>query len=299
MRLRISSRSRRFTRLRTTAEPTARLTTKPTFAGSPESTAPCSPIGSRKCPATVEPPARRPARIASRKCSGRLIRDCCGSTETSCAACVPVNAATAASHAQLRAALATTCGEDGPARPGAHTQPETMDLRPPTIVRLERTLAHWSSRCSSDLLRNNGQTWSWPARPDIVPWPPRTQGQPVNGKGDTRTGQTEPSRPPLQAVVTAPGCGRPRQMGTNHPPIVGSTIVEHFGFPIECRPGDLGCGKSTSAERPTLSRRRPREGKPRLSGPRRAHKAAPRTQGTRGVPRAHHVDHSVDNEHDH
>jgi len=39
-RLRMSSRSRRFTRLRTTAEPTARLTIKPTFAGSPERTAP-------------------------------------------------------------------------------------------------------------------------------------------------------------------------------------------------------------------------------------------------------------------
>ena len=77
--LRISSRSRRFTRLRTTAEPTARLTIKPTFAGSPERTGPSEPTSS-KCPATTEPPARRPVRRTRRKSSGRLIRDCCGST---------------------------------------------------------------------------------------------------------------------------------------------------------------------------------------------------------------------------
>jgi hypothetical protein len=66
--------------LRTTAEPTARLTTKPTFAGSPERTAPGVPAASSKWPASTEPPARRPVRCARRKSSGRLILDCCGST---------------------------------------------------------------------------------------------------------------------------------------------------------------------------------------------------------------------------
>jgi hypothetical protein len=76
-RLRISSRSRRFTRLRTTAEPTARLTTKPTFGPASVGTA---PAGSSSAPATTAPPARRPERRVRRNSSGLLIRVCCGST---------------------------------------------------------------------------------------------------------------------------------------------------------------------------------------------------------------------------
>src|SRR5487761_1066378 len=52
-RLRISSRSRRFTRLRTTAEPTARLTTKPTFGPASVGTVPA--VNSR-CTDRVVPP---------------------------------------------------------------------------------------------------------------------------------------------------------------------------------------------------------------------------------------------------
>ncbi len=74
---RISSRSRRFTRLRTTAEPTARLTTKPTFGSAYSGT---GPAASSRCPDRVTPPARRPERIARLNSSGLLIRDCCGST---------------------------------------------------------------------------------------------------------------------------------------------------------------------------------------------------------------------------
>ncbi len=76
-RLRISSRSRRFTRLRTTAEPTARLTTKPTFGPASVGTA---PAGSSRAPATTALPARRPERSVRRNSSGLLIRVCCGST---------------------------------------------------------------------------------------------------------------------------------------------------------------------------------------------------------------------------
>ena len=68
---------RRFTRLRTTAEPTARLTTKPTFGSAYSGT---GPAASSRCPDRVTPPARRPERIARLNSSGLLIRDCCGST---------------------------------------------------------------------------------------------------------------------------------------------------------------------------------------------------------------------------
>jgi hypothetical protein len=186
-RSRISSRSRRFTRLRTTAEPTARLTIKPTFAGSPERTGPAGaaasaepsePAGSRRWPASTEPPARRPVRSTRRKSSARLILDCCGSTtppaQRGPRACRPARPRRPAwSGAQLRAALTTACGKNSTASPGTHAQPEAMNLRPPTVVRLERTLAHWSSTSAiRDLLR--------------IQW-----GQPVNGKGDTGTGQTD------------------------------------------------------------------------------------------------------------
>jgi hypothetical protein len=97
--------------------------------------------------------------------------------DTSCAARAAGLAAGATSWpawsgAQLLAALTTARGKDSTASPGTHPQPEAMNLRPPTVVRLERTLAHWSSTSAiRDLLR--------------IQW-----GQPVNGKGDTGTGQT-------------------------------------------------------------------------------------------------------------
>src|SRR6516165_6703281 len=104
-------------------------------------------------------PAARPqdAPEILRPSHPRLLRQ----HDTSCAAQATSSSASTAqsgdknwSGAELRAALATASGEDGPASPGAHPQPEAMDLRPPTVVRLERTLAHWSSRCSSDLSRD-------------------------------------------------------------------------------------------------------------------------------------------------
>ena len=61
-RLRISSRSRRFTRLRTTAEPTARLTTKPTFGRASSGTE--TRRRTEQVPGrAAAPPARRPERI--------------------------------------------------------------------------------------------------------------------------------------------------------------------------------------------------------------------------------------------
>ena len=153
-RLRISSRSRRFTRLRTTAEPTARLTTKPTFGPASVGTA---PAGSSRAPATTAPPARRPERSVRRNSSGLLIRVCCGSTtppaQPRLPATGPEGPSVADSDGELLAALATARGEHGAAGPGTHPQAEAVDLRPPTVVRLERALAHWSSSTVRRLLR--------------------------------------------------------------------------------------------------------------------------------------------------
>ena len=180
-----------------------------------------------------------------------------------------------------------------------------MDLRPPTIVRLERTLAHWSSMCSSDLVFRSRRYENWldvAARRSAglgSRGRRRRRGQPVNGKGDTRTGQTGPSRrrptggPPRGSAGFAP------ERGLFNLPVVGSTIVEHCGFPNASPSGDLGCGKSTSAELPTLSRRWPREGKNRGSDGRGAFAGRRGAVGIHGAPHAHHVDCSVDNEHDH
>ena len=153
-RLRISSRSRRFTRLRTTAEPTARLTTKPTFGPASVGTA---PAGSSRAAATTAPPARRPERSVRRNSSGLLIRICCGSTtppaQPRLPATGPEGPSVAESDGELLAALATARGQHGAAGPGTHPQAEAVDLRPPTVVRLERALAHWSSSTVRRLLR--------------------------------------------------------------------------------------------------------------------------------------------------
>ena len=69
---------------------------------------------------------------------------------TSCAAEAarhePEDPSVAESDGELLAAFATARGEHGAAGPGTHPQAEAVDLRPPTVVRLERALAHWSSR---------------------------------------------------------------------------------------------------------------------------------------------------------
>ena len=84
-RTRINSRSRRFTRLRTTAGPTARLTMKPTRTPPAERPsgippAPGATAGIIACAASSRAPARFPVRITSRNSSGRRIRDSRGST---------------------------------------------------------------------------------------------------------------------------------------------------------------------------------------------------------------------------
>src|ERR1700728_3821515 len=214
----MSSRSRPFTRLRTTAEPTARLTTKPTFGPASLGT---GPAGKSSAPETTEPPARRPERSARRNSSEVLIRVCWGSTTPPAQPWLPARLARwrAGSDGELLAALAATGGQHSAAGAGAHALAEAVDLRPPTVVRLERTLAHWNSR---DSLRSKGQTCGT-SRGQILARPPpgspyrRDKGQPVNGKGEPCAGQTEPPR-------TAPACslaGLPSwntAISTAHPP---------------------------------------------------------------------------------
>ncbi len=66
-------RSRRLTRLRTTAGPTARLTVKPTFGGS------ATPSRTSRCPASSGRPVLLPARIAALNSLRRRIRAAWGS----------------------------------------------------------------------------------------------------------------------------------------------------------------------------------------------------------------------------
>jgi hypothetical protein len=121
------------------------------------------------------------------------------------------------SDSELLAALAAACRKHRPARAGTHPLAEAVDLRPPAVVRLERALAHWSSRYVRKLLRKMAG---------------HQMAQPVNGRGDPGAGQT---RRPASALDLPAG---------------GSTIVEHRDFHNASAVGDLGCGKSTSAGRP-------------------------------------------------
>jgi hypothetical protein len=80
-------------------------------------------------------PARLPRLTASVNSAEWRIRAAAGST----GAHLPRRRA---SDADALAALPAPGGQDGPARPGAHAQPEAMRLGTATVVRLERTLAH-------------------------------------------------------------------------------------------------------------------------------------------------------------
>jgi hypothetical protein len=133
--------SRRRTRLRTTAPPTARLTTKPTRAGS------SCPAWQSRCAESSCRPARRPPRIAAVKSERRRIRDAAGSTGGhQPASLLPRAPGLRGSDTDPRAPLTAPCGKDRAPRAGPHAQPEPVRLRAVAVVRLERTLAHWDSR---------------------------------------------------------------------------------------------------------------------------------------------------------
>ncbi len=163
---RISSRSRRFTRLRTTAEPTARLTTKPTFGSASSGT---GPAASSRCAGQgrATGPAARAHRALEllRAPHPRLLRQHDPSSRRRSASWP------AKSDGELLAALAAARGKDGAAGTGTHPLAETVDLGPPTVVRLERTLAHWNSRSLGTTVLNQGQACRALA---LKTWAPRT-----------------------------------------------------------------------------------------------------------------------------
>ena len=234
IRLRISSRSRRFTRLRTTAEPTARLTTKPTFGPASLGT---GPAGNSSAPETTEPPARRPARNVRRNSSELLIRVCCGSTTPPAQPWLPARLArwrAGRSGAQLLAALAAARGEHGTAG-----RVRIRSRKPWTFAR--RRLFGWNVRLLTGAPETRcgrkGQTCGT-SRGQILARP--RPGSPyrrdrvslLTVKAIRCAGQTEPPR-------TARSCS-----------FAAATIMEHCDFHSASAAGDLGCGKSTSAGRP-------------------------------------------------
>jgi hypothetical protein len=76
------------------------------------------------------------------------------------------------SDCELLAALAATRGKDSTASTGTHPLAETVDLGPPTVVRLERTLAHWNSRSlGTTVLKIKGRHVGHCA---LKTWAPRT-----------------------------------------------------------------------------------------------------------------------------
>lgn len=77
-------RNRRFTRLRTTALPTALLTTKPARTGGTSPPDACGSVRLRRCTTRSGRPALRPRRTAAAKSSRRLSRFSVGSTSWTC-----------------------------------------------------------------------------------------------------------------------------------------------------------------------------------------------------------------------
>ena len=122
MRDRIRWRSRRFTRLRTTADPTPRLTTNPT-SGSLARFA----SGSR-CTTRCIRPALEPWRTVIEKSSLLRMRWTAVNKDDS--------------SGQLRASLAPAVAQNGAAGTGPHAQTEAVLAGTTTVVGLVRTLAH-------------------------------------------------------------------------------------------------------------------------------------------------------------
>ena len=119
IRSRIRCRSWRLTRLRSTADPTALLTTKPTDVG--------PPVPGTTCVTRVGCTPLAPRRIVCRKSSPLRMR---------------WTRASNGSGRQLGATLAATVREDRAAGAGAHAEAEAVLLGTTTVVRLESTLAH-------------------------------------------------------------------------------------------------------------------------------------------------------------
>ena len=151
-RIRATSRRRRRSRLRTTAPPTARVTTKPILGKVTSSSLADPPSPASRCAVSSRPRARLPWRTASSNSWRRLIRAAGGSTFSPRArdarrrTRVPAPAPPC-SGAQAGPALPAARGHDRPARARSHAQPEPVRLRPTAVVRLKCALTHCDSRC--------------------------------------------------------------------------------------------------------------------------------------------------------
>jgi hypothetical protein len=118
--------------LRTTAPPTARLTTKP--ARGLASWAAGTAVGRSRWTTSRGRPARRPLRTAAVKSGRCRSRDAAGSIND--------RRIVATSGRKALTALPATRGENGATGTSAHAQAEAVGLRAAAIVRLERALAH-------------------------------------------------------------------------------------------------------------------------------------------------------------
>ena len=103
------------------------------------------------------------------------------------------------SDGELLAALAATRGQDGAAGPGTHPLAEAVDLRPPAVVRLERTLAHWNSRSLGKLSSVKGRhvvrraLQTWLSLLTVRAIPPQVK---LNRPGPANTGISTTYPPP-------------------------------------------------------------------------------------------------------
>src|ERR1700752_280015 len=132
-------RSLRFTLLRSTALPTALLTTKPTVGGV-ENAAPAgasAASGTSRWTTSARVPPRRPDRMVARNCLPDVTRWTRGNM-----ARPPRSRPDGRSDGQAIAALAPPGGQDRSTRARAHAQAEAVHLVPAAVVRLVRTLAH-------------------------------------------------------------------------------------------------------------------------------------------------------------
>ncbi len=149
----VIARSRRVTRLRTTAFPTALDTTKPTRGARWRSESVIAAWITRNAPPLRAP---RGPRTAARNCAASRSRCRAGSTRCS--------------GSEFGAALAAAAGDDRAARAGAHPLAEAVRLGATTVVGLEGALAHGQSpsgwagtlgaRCGGRQVTSGSQTAS-------------------------------------------------------------------------------------------------------------------------------------------
>ena len=253
VRTRATSRRRRRTRFRTTAPPTARVTTNP-ILGEVTRVVACRarhPPFSR-CTVSSRPLARLPWRTASSNSWRRLIRAAAGSTMS------PRTGGAARSGAQARPALPTASRQDRATRAGPHPQPEAVRLRPTAVVGLKCTLAHCDSRCraacvvgmTAHLARRPMRCPRWPS-PGASQKPPNRPSQPdcvraeeaESGHGEAATSRPGPRtlRPARVRVKPRVACGQTD--GARHPRLPqcprGPLPTRASANQGQCQPGPL------------------------------------------------------------